>query len=76
MKNWIAKLLSDSSNLPSTRLHLSWLLAGLLCFYIIWNTCTGKDIQVEVLWALISGMAAMSGLSVMDHGGTLKKETK
>ena len=73
MKKWIIKLLSDSKNLPSTRLHLAWGCYFLLFFYVIYNTIINKQMQVEVVWALISGSGLMSGISAFDKGG--KDET-
>lgn len=67
MKKWIIKLLSDSKNLPSTRLHLAWGCFFLLCYAVYSNK------PVEVITAIITGMAVMCGISVLDKGN--KNET-
>lgn len=72
IKDYIKKLVADNSGTPSTRLHLSWGCFFLLGYYVGYNTYIQKDMQPEVLWALISGMAAMSGLSIMDKGAIIK----
>lgn len=61
MKQWIIKLLSDSKNLPSTRLHLAW---G--CFFVLLLYIILKEPKADVVWALIVGMSSMSGLSVLE----------
>ena len=63
MKKWIIKLLSDSKNLPSTRLHLAW---G--CFFVLLIYIILKEPQADVVWALICGISTMAGLSVIDKG--------
>ena len=63
MKQWISKLLSDSKNLPSTRLHLAWGLFFLLCYAVYANKSD------STITAIIGGMATMAGLSVIDKGG-------
>lgn len=76
MKNsekWIVRLLSDASGTPSTRLHIAWLLTGLLFFYIIYQTLKAFDIQVDLVWALIAGVATMSGLSIVDKSALKDK---
>lgn len=72
IKEYLKRLVSDNSGIPSTRLHLAWGCFFLLSYYVGYNTYIHKDMQTEVLWALISGMAAMSGLSVMDKGASIK----
>lgn len=67
MKQWIIKLLSDSKNLPSTRLHLAWGCFFLLCFAVYSNK------SEPVITAIIGGMSIMCGISVLDKGG--KNET-
>lgn len=67
MKKWIIKLLSDSKNLPSTRLHLAWGCFFLLCFAVY------ADKSEPVITAIIGGMSIMCGISVLDKGD--KNET-
>ena len=71
MKEWLKKLLSDYGGNPSTRLFLAFGCFIVLAIY----TFVNKDPKSEVLWALISGMSAMSGLSVIDKS-SIKNETK
>lgn len=67
MKKWIKKLLSDSKNLPSTRLHLAWGCFFLLCYAVYVN-------KAEYIITSVSlSMATMCGISVFDKGG--KNET-
>ena len=73
MKQWIIKLLSDTKKLPSTRLHLAWGCFFLLFFYVIYNTIISQQMQVEVVWALISGSGLMSGISAFEKGGKDEK---
>ena len=68
MKQWIKDLLRDSKKLPSTRLHLAWGCFFLLFFYIIYNTIIIQQMQIEVVWALISGSGLMSGISAFEKG--------
>lgn len=63
MKQWIIKLLSDSKNLPSTRLHLAWGCFFLLCYAV------GTNKPDATITAIIGGMATMAGLSVIDRSG-------
>ena len=49
MKKWISKLLSDSKNLPSTRLHLAWGCFFLLCYAVYANK------SEPVITAIIGG---------------------
>ncbi len=67
MKKWISKLLSDSKNLPSTRLHLAWGCFFLLCYAVY------ADKSEPVITAIIGGMSIMCGISVLDKG--YKNET-
>ena len=76
MKKWIIKLLSDSKNLPSTRLHLAWGCYFLLFVYVIYNTIIKQQMQIEVVWALISGSAMMSGISAFEKGGKDEKNNR
>ena len=74
MKQWIIKLLSDTKKLPSTRLHLAWGCFFLLFFYVLYNTIISQQMQVEVVWALISGSGLMSGISAFEKGVKNEKD--
>lgn len=76
MKQWIIKLLSDTKKLPSTRLHLAWGCFFLLFFYVLYNTIISQQMQVEVVWALISGSAMMSGISAFEKGGVKNENNR
>lgn len=65
---WISKLLSDSKNLPSTRLHLAWGCFFLLCYAVYANK------SEPVITAIIGGMSIMCGISVFDKGGKDEKD--
>lgn len=67
MKKWIKKLLSDSKNLPSVRLHLSVGCFFLFCYAVIVNKSEG------VLSTIALSMSAMCGVSAFEKGG--KNET-
>lgn len=60
---YVKTLLSDSRNLPSTRLHLAWGCFFLLCYAV------GTDKPDATITAIIGGMATMAGLSVIDRSG-------
>lgn len=61
--NWIKRLLSDSKNLPSTRLHLAWGCFFLMCYAVYSNK------SESIITTLMTGMSIMSGISVLDKGG-------
>lgn len=66
IKEWLSKLLSDASGNPSTRLHLAWIITGLLIFYVVYQTLKALNIQVDLVYALIFGISTMAGLSILD----------
>lgn len=72
MKQWIIKLLSDSKNLPSTRLHLAWGCFFTMLVYII----TKEQPQADVVWALIVGFSSMSGVSVFEKDNKNEKSDR
>lgn len=76
IKKWLSKLLSDASGNPSTRLHLAWIITGLLLFYVIYQTLKTLNIQVDLVYALIFGISTMSGLSILDKDGLKNKVEK
>lgn len=63
MKKWIIKLLSDSKNLPSVRLHLSVGCFFLFCYAVIVDKSEG------VLSTIALSMSAMCGISAFEKGG-------
>lgn len=67
---WIKNLLSDSKNLPSTRLHLAWGCFFLLCYAVY------VDKAEYIVNAVALAMAGMSGISVWDKGGKNDKGSK
>ena len=73
IKDWLSKLLSDASGNPSTRLHLAWIITGLLIFYVVYQTLKALNIQVDLVYALIFGISTMAGLSILDKD-TLKNK--
>lgn len=73
MKEWIIKLLSDSKNLPSTRLHLSWFFAFITAFYIFYCLYKGIEIRNDILTTLLLSVSSMAGISIFEKGG--KNET-
>ncbi len=74
MKKWIIKLLSDSKNLPSTRLHLAWFFSFITAFYIFYCLYKGAEIRNDILTTLLLSISGMAGISVFDKGG-VKNET-
>lgn len=68
MKKWIKKLLSDSRNLPSVRLHLSVGCFFLFCYAVIVDKSEG------VLSTIALSMSAMCGISAFEKGD-VKNET-
>ena len=75
IKSWLSKLLSDASGNPSTRLHLAWIITGLLIFYVVYQTLKALNIQVDLVYALIFGISTMAGLSILDKD-TLKTKVE
>ena len=73
MKKWIIKLLSDSKNLPSTRLHLAWFFAFIAAFYIFYCLYKGAEIRNDILTTLLLSISSMAGISIFEKGG--KNET-
>lgn len=71
IRNWVVSLLSDANGMPCTRLHLAWILTGLLGYYIVIKSYRNLELQVEVLWSLITGIATMSGISIFDKRNIL-----
>ena len=67
MIKWIKKLLSDSKNLPSVRLHLSVGCFFLFCYAVIVDKSEG------VLSTIALSMSAMCGISAFEKGGKYGK---
>lgn len=66
MKEWIKKLLSDTNNLPSTRLHLAWFFAFIVAIGFFFPQ-VGENKWESLLYVV----AGLSGISIFE-----KKEKK
>ncbi|MGB2578158.1 amino acid permease [Elusimicrobium simillimum] len=74
-KNYIKRLLSDSTGAPSSRLHLGWLLsvsAIALAFAYIFSSSNKDVYSIIELFLIIAG--GCFGVSVFGELKTSKKE--